>query len=150
MAKRVIQGATSASRRPRRVAKPSTPWRRALATEVPEAIKAANPPGTSFRHVWKGASGPGQGSTRVHTLKQSGYIEPKIPKELVNTTAGGYGQKDTVMLALPPERKEARDYFVQERAEAHLTEAEKRRTANAISKGFTVKEDSTDFGDKED
>lgn len=141
MAKRVIQPATSATRRQRRVAKPNTPWRRALASEVPEAIRAANPPGTSFRHVWKGNAGPNGASTRVHTLKQSGYTEPKLPKEMVNNAMGGYGQKDTVLLALSPERKEAREYWVQERAEGHLSDAERRRAAKAESMGFLAKED---------
>ena len=147
MAKRVVQHATSASRRTRRVDKPTTPWRRGLATDVPEEIKKANPPGTSFRHAWKGNAGPNGGSTRVHTLKQSGYVEPKIPKELVNTTTGSYGMKDTQLLALPPERKQAREYFVQERAEQHLSTAEKKRAAVAKSKGFETLEDSVDLGE---
>lgn len=129
--------------------KPTTPWRRALATEVPEAIIAANPPGTSFRHVWKGNAGPNGASTRVHTLKQSGYVEPKVPKEMTNQPGGQYGQKDTVLLALSPERKEARDYFIQERAEGHLSDAEKKRADKAASKGFLTKTDSMDLGDDE-
>jgi hypothetical protein len=123
------------------VKKPTTPWRRALATEVPKEIVDANPPGTSFRHAWTGNAGPNGASTRVHTLKQSGYYEPKVPKELVNTTTGGYGQKDTRLLALSPERKQAREYMVQEKAEAHLTDDAKRRADKATAQGYLVKQD---------
>jgi hypothetical protein len=132
------------------VEKPSTPWRRALATEVPEEIKKANPPGTVFRHVWKGSSGPGAGSTRVHTLKQSGYHEPKIPKELANQPDGTYGQKDTRLLALTPERKQARDYYVQERSEQHLPNSQAKNRERAARAGFLTKEDSVDLGGGDD
>ena len=150
MAKRVIQHATSASRRTRRVEKPTTPWRRALASEIPKEIIAANPPGTKFRSAWKGGAGPNSGSTRIHTLKQSGYVEPKIPKELVNDTTGGYSLKDTHLLALPPDRVKAREYYVQERAESHLSDAEKKRAAKAKSQGFETLEDSVDLGEEDD
>ena len=122
MAKRVIQHATSASRRTRRVEKPSTPWRRHLATEVPEEIKKANPAMT-FKWVWKGNSGPGGESTRVTVKRQEGYVDVKVPKGAdthSNSVTGHVERKDAKLMALSQDRKAARDYYVQERAEAHL------------------------------
>ena len=71
----------------------------------------------------------------------------RSPSIVYNNTTGGYGMKDTQLLALPPERKQAREYFVQERAEQHLSTAEKKRAAVAKSKGFETLEDSVDLGE---
>lgn len=147
MAKRVIQHAHSGARRTHRVKKPNTPWKRSLTTDVPEEVKEANPD-----CVFRWAYGGGKDGTRarIPTHLSDGWFEPKLPKDAHRgpSTDGGMWRKDCKLLALTKERKEARDYFYQERAEQHLTDAQKEQADKAAAAGFSVVDDQVDLNGK--
>lgn len=154
MPRRVVQHATSASRRTVRAKKPSTPWRRFLSTDVPEELRKANPGAhPKWIALRRGSEGNKNDETNVQIARQEGYKDTVLPKDFEGgpnrSTSGGYERKDGRLMWLPNERKEARDYFVQERAEAHLAEKEAEIAASVRSKGFLVKEErmSKDDGD---
>lgn len=144
--KRVLQHATSASRRNRRVEKPTTPWRRHLATDVSESLREANK-GRHPKWVAKRRATDGNVSdqTNIALAREEGYVDTVVPKGEGpdnKTVTSGLERKDARLMWLPNERKEARDYFVQERAESHLSDAERGRAAKAASMGYLTKEDS--------
>lgn len=143
-ARRVVQGATSASPRTIRAKKPTTPWRKFLSTDVPDELRKANPDKhPKWIRLGKGTQGNINDETRVHIAKQEGYTETKLPKDFDaghnRSVTGGYERKDARLMWLPNERKEARDYYVQERAEAHLPRTEEELGEKARRMGYAVK-----------
>lgn len=145
MARRVVQQATSASRRTIRAKKPTTPWRKFLSTDVPEELRKANP---NKHPKWinqrRGTEHNKNDETRVHIARQEGYSDTVFPKGWTDSggsTTGGYTRKDCRLMWLPNERKEARDYYVQERAESHLPDKERELADKARAAGFRVREE---------
>lgn len=139
-----MQGATSASRRTIRAKKPTTPWRKFLSTDVPDELRKANPDKhPKWIRMGKGSAGNVNDETRVHIARQAGYGDTVIPKGFDaganRSVTGGYERKDARLMWLPNERKEARDYYVQERAEAHLPEIERELGEKARRLGYSAK-----------
>lgn len=146
LAKRVLQHATSASRRTKRAEKPTTPWRRHLATDISDSLRQAN---ASKHPKWiakrRATDGNVNDQTNITLAREKGYVDTVVPKgdgPDNKTVTSGLERKDARLMWLPNDRKEARDYFVQERAESHLSDAERGRAAKATSKGYLTREDS--------
>ena len=147
MARRVVQHATSASRRTIRAKKPTTPWRRHLATDVPEELRAANPgKHPKWIALRRGSDGNKNDETNVQIARQEGYQDTQLPKGFDaganRSVTGGYERKDGRLMWLSNERKEARDYYIQERAEAHLDDKSREIADRVRGQGFIVKEES--------
>lgn len=135
--KPVIQTAHSAAPRGNRVPKPSKPWRRPNLLAISEEQKKAHP-GKHPRWIRKGKEGD---QSRIEQKLEQGYeIDRTRSMKSKDQAAkgdltGATTRRDCVLMWLSDERKQARDYDLQEKSDLRRQQLASDHDARARSMG---------------